>query len=98
MNPERRSAVKYLSKQIGGKLREKVYTDDALRAMEALLADVRQAVEQNQKVEAIEFAEWIRTFDALDKKDGFWILESQLSSKDLYESFLMEKNVLRNDR
>jgi len=50
------------------------------------------------QAEAVEFAEWIRTFDALDKKDGFWILESQLSSEELYKGFLRDKERWRNDR
>jgi hypothetical protein len=50
------------------------------------------------QAEAVEFAEWIRTFDALDKKDGFWILESQLSSEELYKGFLRDRERWRNDR
>lgn len=48
--------------------------------------------------EAIEFAEWIRTFDALDKKHGFWVLESQLSSEELYDGYLNDRERWRNDR
>jgi hypothetical protein len=50
------------------------------------------------QAEAVEFAEWIRTFDALDKKGGFWILESQLSSEELYKGFLRDRERWRNDR
>lgn len=41
--------------------------------------------------EAIEFAEWLRTFELLQKKDGFWILDCQISSKELYSGFLANR-------
>lgn len=40
------------------------------------------------KAEAIAFAEWLRTFESLEKKNGFWILESQISSEELYKAYL----------
>lgn len=48
--------------------------------------------------EAIEFAEWIRTFGQLEKKNGFWILESQISSERLYKGYLDDRERWRNDR
>jgi hypothetical protein len=45
--------------------------------------------------EAIEFGEWLRTFDALTKENGFWVLESQVSTKDLYRVF-KEKPVIKS--
>jgi len=48
--------------------------------------------------ESIEFSEWIRTFDALDKKDGFWILESQISSEELYNHYLLDRVRWRSER
>lgn len=50
------------------------------------------------QAEAVEFAEWIRTFDSLEKKQGFWIIESQISSEDLYKGFLKDRERWRNDR
>jgi len=49
------------------------------------------------QAEAIEFAEWIRTFDSLEKKQGFWIIESQISSENLYKGFLKDRERWRND-
>jgi hypothetical protein len=45
-----------------------------------------QPVEQKEN-DAVAFAEWLRTFDALDKQNGQWVLESQLSSQQLYDQF-----------
>jgi hypothetical protein len=55
-------------------------------------------VSNSLRVEAIEFAEWIRTFEALYKKHGFWILEMQLSSEELYDHYLLDRERWRNDR
>jgi len=48
--------------------------------------------------EAIEFAEWLRTFPALEKKNVFWILERQISSKKLYNSYLIDRARWRKER
>jgi hypothetical protein len=51
-------------------------------------------VKEAKKTEAIEFAEWIRTFEVLEKRDGFWVLESQVSTEELYTAYLEDKNRL----
>jgi hypothetical protein len=51
-------------------------------------------VKEAKKTEAIEFAEWIRTFEVLEKRDGFWVLESQVSTVELYTAYLEDKNRL----
>lgn len=50
------------------------------------------------KKDAIEFAEWLRTFEPLEKKNGFWILESQISSEELYNSYLRDREHWRNNK
>ncbi len=68
-------------------------------AMQEYADQFRQAdVSGSLQAEAIEFAEWIRTFDSLEKKQGFWIIESQISSEDLYKGFLKDRERWRNDR
>ncbi len=47
---------------------------------------------QIAKGQAIEFAAWIRTFDTLERKNQFWIMESQLSDEELFNAFLKDKN------
>lgn len=42
----------------------------------------------DEQIEAIEFAEWLRTFSVLTKENGYWVLEMQISSKKLYEAYL----------
>jgi hypothetical protein len=48
--------------------------------------------------EAVEFAEWIRTFEALERKQGFWIIEDQISSEYLYKGFLKNRELWRDSR
>jgi hypothetical protein len=50
-----------------------------------------------KQLEAVEFAEWLRTFDSLEKKHGFWLIESQISSEELYKLFLKDRERWRND-
>lgn len=47
--------------------------------------------------EAIEFAEWLRTFGSLEKQNGQWVILKQISSAELYQQFLREKEQLRKD-
>ena len=42
--------------------------------------------------EAIEFAEWLRTFEALKKENNYWVLESQISSIELFNHFKKVKH------
>jgi hypothetical protein len=48
-------------------------------------------VKEAKKIEAIEFAEWIRTFEVLERENGFWVIESQVSSEELYSAYLEDK-------
>ena len=59
---------------------------------------VKPVVSGSLQSEAIEFAEWIRTFESLDKKHGFWVIERQLSSEELYYHYLRDRERWRNDR
>lgn len=38
-----------------------------------------------------EFSEWIRTFEALERQNGQWVIESQLSDKQIVKAFLTDK-------
>lgn len=51
------------------------------------LREKADEVESSAKEREIAFAEWIRTFDALEKKDGHWVLESQVSSEKLWTAW-----------
>ena len=55
---------------------------------QSMQADV---IDLQIELEAIEFAEWLRTFEALDKMNGFWFLESQISSNKLYDGYLRDR-------
>lgn len=55
-----------------------IYTDAAYN----------DAKEVYGKKQAIDFAAWIRTFEALEKKDGFWVCEQQISDEELFEFYL----------
>lgn len=44
--------------------------------------------------DAIQFAEWLRTFHPLSKENNQWVLESQVSSEELHNHFLDFKNSL----
>lgn len=44
--------------------------------------------------ESIKLLEWIRTFEVLELKQGFWILESQISSEDLYSAYINSKSTV----
>jgi len=48
--------------------------------------------------EAIEFAEWLRTFEPLTKDNGYWVLECQISSEELYNTYLRDRERWRNER
>lgn len=43
------------------------------------------------ETDAVEFGEWLRTFDALTRVNGHWCLESQISTEQLYHHFLAWK-------
>jgi len=51
---------------------------------------------KNMRLEAVEFAEWLRTFEVLYKMNGFWVLESQISSEELYNNYLQDRERWRN--
>ena len=50
------------------------------------------------KEQAIEFAAWIRTFDSLEKKQQFWIVESQVSDEELFNAYLKDRERWQNER
>lgn len=41
----------------------------------------------------VKFSEWIRTFEMLDKQNGYWVLESQISDDKLVKAFLDDTKV-----
>lgn len=43
------------------------------------------------KMDAVEFGEWLRTFEPLYKEDGYWVLESQISTEQLYALYQNQK-------
>lgn len=47
----------------------------------------RKQGEETPMAEAINFAEWLRLLEALDKSNGQWVLESQISTEKLYNAF-----------
>lgn len=49
------------------------------------------------QAEAVEFAEWIRAFESLERQHGFWVIEGQISSEDLYKGFLKDRERWRNE-
>lgn len=46
---------------------------------------------EGNKEREIAFAEWLRTFDVLDKQHGQWVLESQISSEQLWNEWDNQK-------
>ncbi len=51
----------------------------------------KKGIRQPGKLTAIAFGEWLRTFDALTRENGYWVLESQISTEELYEAFLAQQ-------
>jgi hypothetical protein len=47
--------------------------------------------------ESIEFAEWLRTFKPLTKDHGYWVLQSQISSEELYSAYLKDRERWRKE-
>ena len=43
-----------------------------------------------QGADAIAFAEWLRTFEGLTRENGYWVLDSQISSEELYDVYLKD--------
>jgi len=48
------------------------------------------------RIEAIELLEWIRTFKSLEKKQDYWELGHQISSEQLYEGYLNDREHWRS--
>ena len=44
-----------------------------------------------EKQRAIEFGEWLRTFELLLKQDKYWVLDCQISTEELYEGYLKDR-------
>lgn len=73
---------------------EQIINEEIIRVYEytggvqVVLSDnERNVVLGAMKSNAIKFAEWLRTFEALEKKDGQWVIESQVSTEELYAVF-----------
>jgi hypothetical protein len=47
-----------------------------------------ELVEALRETDAVEFGEWLRTFSALTRVNGYWCLESQIETSRLYIHFL----------
>lgn len=41
--------------------------------------------------DAIEFGDWLKTFEPLTKENNQWVLDCQISTEELYEAFLRDK-------
>lgn len=54
--------------------------------------DLDQVTNLAMEDNAVEFGEWLRTFDVLTKEHGYWILDCQISTKELYDHFLKDKS------
>jgi len=52
------------------------------------LKEYNELVQNNT---AIEFGEWLKTFDALEREGGQWVIETQITTEDLFKSFLRDK-------
>ena len=50
------------------------------------------------RIESIELLEWIRTFKSLEKKQDYWELGRQISSEQLYEGYLNDREHWRSTR
>jgi hypothetical protein len=48
------------------------------------------------QIEAIELLEWIRTFKSLEKKQDYWELGRKISSEQLYEGYLNDRERWRS--
>ena len=53
--------------------------------------DVIKEQDDLAKERATGFADWIASFESLEKQGGFWFIESQIESIKLYDTFLAEK-------
>ena len=52
------------------------------------IEDRFEKLKENFNSNAVKFAEWLRTFDSLEKQHDYWVIESQISSEELYKLFL----------
>lgn len=50
------------------------------------------------QINGIELLEWIRTFKSLEKKENEWILGRQISSEQLYEGYLNDREQWRKNK
>lgn len=53
---------------------------------------VEFALQELVKGRMIKFAEWIRTFEALERQNGQWVIESQLSDEQIVKAFIADSN------
>jgi hypothetical protein len=43
------------------------------------------------RIESIELLEWLRTFNSLEKRENCWVLGREISSEQLYEGYLNDR-------
>lgn len=52
-----------------------------------------------KKEKYVELLEWLRTFKSLEKKENCWVLGREISSEQLYEGYLIDReNWLKNKK
>ena len=58
--------------------------------------ELRDIIIEISNEDKIEFAEWIRSFNSLEKinnnGEGVWIIEHQITDKELHDGFLQNRN------
>lgn len=45
-----------------------------------------------QKNTAIEFGEWLKTFESLTREGGQWVIESQITTEELFNLFINDEH------
>jgi hypothetical protein len=51
-----------------------------------------------KKEECVELLEWIRTFKSLEKKENCWVLGREISSEQLYDGYLNDREQWRKTK
>ena len=51
-----------------------------------------------KKEECVELLEWVRTFKSLEKKENCWVLGREISSEQLYEGYLNDREQWRKTK
>jgi len=58
-----------------------------------LVKFLKEYNETIQKHTAVEFGEWLRTFDSLTRENGQWVLESQITTEKLFNGFIKDTKI-----